>query len=363
MLEVSEQISPFDLPELVASILQHYPDPRHILVSKKWMKSIEEYSEVCQDCGKIVRVFSRQLWVGCEDDTYCHAYYGTVEDYIAMKEIIKMSSKVFEKMTHKSKELCYYATQFNNCAYHVPPHLIDERIAIRMMTKCSEIAVYNRIPKHSRTHQLHVAMLNICSYNIQYIDQTLELCIYVSIQLGRNGGDTFKYFKFQTDEICIQALEYSLSNIRYINDINSNIVEAYKRIVAKKNLHFDDIRYAKKQNDELCIAALEHNLFNIQFIDDVNDNIIANFMRIVDEHASYKYLKYIIGRIKNPTDELLKLTIQYSPEHIKNISNPSKELEWVALKSDPSALRQIKNPTNEMFIYAYGKSCNNIRYY
>jgi hypothetical protein len=231
------------------------------------------------------------------------------------------------------------------------------------MSKCLDIGVYNKIPRHLRTYQLHIVILNHSPYNIQYIDQTLELCIYASNRMNGRDDSIFRYFKFQNDDLCIKALEDSLSNIRYVNDINTNIVEAYKRIVVKKHLQYADIRYVKKQNDELCIAALEHGLGNIEYINDVNDNIIANFMRIADVNKVYYCLKYIIKHIKNPTDELLNLTIQHSPQHIKNMTNPSRELEWVALKSDPRVIRHIKNPTNEMFIYAYERGSNNIKNY
>jgi hypothetical protein len=297
------QLSPFDLPELMAMIVPKCFAKELILVSKSWMRSIMTHSKVCDKCGKIVAMCGEQIWVGDEGDQYCHGYLGTLEEYHTVIKMISIYPDTFKLLSNKTKQLCVCLLSVNrNLVSSIPTHLFDEEIALFAINKFRYETTYKCIPKEFRTNNLHKVLISQNTSAISYIPQTPELCL---MAVSRNGY-VLGYIEEQTEEMCLIAFKDNIKTIKHIKNITPKILELAIELIGK--------------NDEnLC--------------------------------------QYLLTKIQSPSMELLRKIISISPKSISYIPEYlCDELIFLALEKEPYTIRSIKNPTNKQLIYAFNKN-------
>ena len=45
------------------------------LVCKRWMNIIMKNSVMCSTCGKIVKMYGKQIWTTSDKDKFCHMHF------------------------------------------------------------------------------------------------------------------------------------------------------------------------------------------------------------------------------------------------------------------------------------------------
>lgn len=157
-------------------------------------------------------------------------------------------------------------------------------------------------------------------------DVTEEICMIII----KEHADLFKNVKVQTYELCLCAVKLNYFNIKYVED-RFHCEELY--IEAINGVEYIDppfniFDYIKTKSYELFLLAIRNNKTSIKYwgSDDIPYEICECVAKFNPKELIY---------IKNQTDELAYLALEYDSSAILYINNKTEDMIRMAVKKNP----------------------------
>ena len=143
--------------------------------------------------------------------------------------------------------------------------------------------------------------------------------------------------KYQTKEICIEALKQNGNAIVFIENQTPEIcLEAVKQNKIA-------LQFVKNQTPEICLAAVKRDGWTLQFVKNQTPKICMEAVK-QDGYA----LKYV----KNQTSEICLEAVKQDGWVLEFVRNQTPEICLEAVKQDGLALKYIKEQTSELCLEA-----------
>jgi hypothetical protein len=214
------------------------------IVCKDWYNAVLQNSVICKDCNKIVKMYDTDLWVSDDKDSFCHGYYGSLEDYNCLKHMINYTYKFLTKIDRFSTGLILYV--IGKCYNREITFMLEQPKAKKMFEFCVN---------KSENMMLHI----IKKYHegLFYVkNQTEKICL----QVVKNNGLALKYVLNQTENICLEAVKNNGLALEYVLNQTENIcLEAVKQ-------DGDSLQYVKNQTENICIEAINKRVRYFRYI-------------------------------------------------------------------------------------------------
>ena len=219
-----------------------------IIVCKDWYNAVLQNSVTCKDCNKIIKMYDTDLWVSDDKDSFCHGYYGSLEDYNCLKHMINYTYKFLTKIDRFSTGLILYVIgKYYNREI---TFMLEQPKAKKMFEFCvnkSENMMLHIIKKYheglfyvkNQTEKICLQVVKNNGLALKYVlNQTENICL----EAVKQDGDSLQYVKNQTENICIEAINKRVRYFRYIlNPTARMYIHIYKI----------DSRYCKEMLDNM----------------------------------------------------------------------------------------------------------------
>jgi hypothetical protein len=186
------------MEDILNLIFNYEPNYYCLLTCKNWYNIIMKHVVICNECHKIIKMYDQNLWITDVDDNLCHGYYGDLEKYKILKEMIKKDLRFFSKIKRLSLGLWLegvYSTSYICFPMKIKP-------------------LYN---------DWYINALDADGRYIKFIDNpTYKLC-YRAI---RNTPEALQYIpeKYQTEELCMKAILKELHALKYVINQNEQFI-------------------------------------------------------------------------------------------------------------------------------------------
>jgi len=163
-------------------------------VCKQWYDIIIKNSIICETCNKIIKMYDTVLWITDDDDIVCHGYYGNMERYKILKNIIKEMPLFLTKIKRVSIGLWLSSiSQYrfpNESIKNVDDKWYDYALKINPMyiqnvknptfSMCLDAVkknynVLKYIPEHFKNEEFYLSALQSCLWALQYIPEQFQL--------------------------------------------------------------------------------------------------------------------------------------------------------------------------------------------
>jgi hypothetical protein len=196
--------------ELLHLIFSQCPTPNLILTCKQWHKIILKKCSICKVCGKIIKMYYSTLWIEFDGDPICHGYYGTIEKYKILRDMLKMSPKFLQHINRQSLGLCYQAIKYNYRAIKFVHNITD------LLICC------------------------VIKQNTKYLEHSISYTYTQYLKFAESNGECLQYIpkEFHTDKLYMVALEQNPKALRFVED----------------------------QAEKLCIYAIHHRLWKMKYM-------------------------------------------------------------------------------------------------
>lgn len=218
-----------DLPYEILNIILSQSDNYYCLtVCKLWHEIIMKNSVVCDKCGKVVKSYDNDLWItDILDRNVCHGYYGTLERYRILRDILFKYPKFLSIIKRKSLGLWLQAVKYSSFPYdhikNIPKEWYAHAIKINpeyvtyIKNPTYEMyldgVIYNgnflkHVPEEHHTNELCLAAIMEDECAISYVKNHSEKLWLDYIKLAWHPSDNLlKFVENPTEEICIQAYQ------------------------------------------------------------------------------------------------------------------------------------------------------------
>lgn len=223
--------------EILSSIFSQCPTLNLILTCKHWKQIILKECTTCNYCHKIITIYNTTLWINPDDDPVCHGYYGSIEKYNILKEMIKAKPQFLQCINRQSLGLCYQAVKHDDRAIKFVKHM--DTILIGAVIKNNP-----QYLEHS-TNYTYKQYLRFVEYNgkcLQYIPNehhTDELCM-VAI---KQNPKSLKFIEDQSEKLCIYAIQQSLWKMPYMQFIKNFTEDIYVALYKSNKKSISQFKY------------------------------------------------------------------------------------------------------------------------
>lgn len=221
-------------PEILHQIFKLCPTPNLILTCKHWKNIILQQSTTCDKCSKITTMYDTTLWVDLENDAICHGYYGTLEKYNILREMLRNKPQFLQHINRQSLGLCYQAIKHDYRAIKLVKHITDPLI-------CKVIEGYPKyIESSNYTYNQYLKFVEANGKCLQYVPKeyhTNELYMMAIKQTPK----ALKYIEDQTEKLSIYAIHHNLWKLSYIQFIKNFTEDIYVELYKSNNksiMHF-----------------------------------------------------------------------------------------------------------------------------
>jgi hypothetical protein len=218
-----------ELPNEIWDLILSKTDNYYCLgICKSWYDIIIKHSEICKDCGKVVKMYDTVLWINDPSDTICHGYYESPYKYRVIKEILWRDNKFLTLIKRKCLGLWLCAVQYSTFPYdhikNIPDSWYMHAIKIN-----PEYIKYLKNP----TYEMYLKGVKKCGEFVKHVPiqhHTYKLCMVAIL----NSKNALPHIKFQSEEFWlnyIKSVRYLDKNIlKYVLEPTEDIVlEVYRR--------------------------------------------------------------------------------------------------------------------------------------
>ena len=309
---------------------------------------------------------------------------GALELYMCIKfylnnKCITIDKHIIIKIIEQYKEYLDKIYLISQCAQAIDFIDVTQELYTLALNKYAKAIKY--FINDGINEKLMVETIKCNPKVIKYLDIKYNDLISMAVQLN---GNTIKYIKNKTHELCLSAVIQNEQSFKYIGDIYNDVT----LIALAKDGAL--LKYVKNKTHDLCLLAVSNNGSAICFVEDQTDEIcklaikkggplyeIRNItlelamlaVEVNGEHIEFVQRELItmdmcITAAKNGlttieavpdefiTDELYECMLPLAPYYVIDMDNP-KEQHWItALQHDGMLLRDLINKSPKLCFVA-----------
>jgi hypothetical protein len=173
-----------------------------------------------------VKLYDKNLWITDTQDNVCHGYYGTLENYRILKQMLMYNYRFLKIIKRQSIGLCIHACNRNHYAFEFILHKSD-RLINNILKKSPICIKYLQDLKY----EVYLDAVKIDSKCIEYVPE-----------------------QYQTEELCMIAVDKSPANLRFIINQSENIC---LKAIGNKYWYSDYIQYINNPTEDIWIELFK----------------------------------------------------------------------------------------------------------
>ena len=163
--------------------------------------------------------------------------------------------------------------------------------------------------------------------NIRSLDKFFSDFNYPKLHAVKLNGKILKYFKKQTEDICLEAVRQDGFALKYVKNQTEEIcLEA-----VKQNSY--TIPFVKKQTEKICLEAVKQAQHILKYVEKPNKEICLEAVR---EDG------YNLRHVENQTEEICIEAVKQNGYVLKFVKNQTPKIYLEAVKQNPVAERHIR---------------------
>ncbi len=316
-----------------------------IFVCKLWHDIIIRCGQKCQTCHKIIKMCGVELWV-TDDDEFCHEYYGTLEEYKTLKEMVNYQPRFIKDIKNQTHKLCEIATYQNP---ETIKNIQDKYKTKKMMIGlCSrDLSMLKYFPDNIKTEDFWIDMIEIKPESLQYItNQTDNICMTAV----KKNGSMLQYVTNKTYEICVEAVKNVGYALLFVENPGPELClmgvktcgmmlkfienQTYEMCLEGVKNDGVSLKYAKFQSEEICIEAIKQTYNAFEYVREQTEEMCK---MIAHKRGYFELIKHI-------TKDICVEAVKRSPYALAHIPDEFLDNNMLmnAIKNDSSVLKYIK---------------------